>query len=820
MHSLLHDFRYAIRSLRKRRAFTAIAVLTLALGIGANTAIFSVVNSVLLKPLPYQNSERLVMVWGNFQKLRIEHMAAKVAEFENYRAQERVFEQVAAFESQNLNLSSEGQAERINGARVTSNLFSMLGAQPIRGRAIDAAENQPGREKVAVISHAFWQHQFGGQEAVIGQTLRLDDADYTVIGIMPASFQWPHASLRFAQPADVWLPLTYTTEQVAQRRGSYRLNVIGLLKADVSVTAARAEMITLGEQFKNSYRGYRGPQGEDGGWQITVVPIRDEAVGDSGRALWLLFGAVGLVLLIACANVANLLVVHASLRQRELAVRAALGASRWRLARQLLAESLVLAIGGGGLGLLIAFWGVASLTKLQSANLPRLREIQVDGRVFVFTALLTIVTLIVFALLPALSAARFDLNTALKEKRAAALGSWRNHLGRNLLLVGEVALSFVLLLGAGLLVNSFLRLQRQQPALTTSQLLTADINLPESRYPETQQATAFFQDLVARLEALPGVEGATISTGRPLSGFARNDPFAIEGRALDPQNISFAGWQMVGANYFSTLGIPLVQGRDITLQDMDEQSPVVAVINQSMARRYWPNENPIGRRITLGLPRPDNPWVTIVGIAKDLPHRGVDSQPEPDWYITRPLGPQRNQVLFVRSSGRPAELGAATIRSSVTAIDRNQPVTNIKTLNEVVADTLAPRKFNMALFGLFAVLALVLAALGIYGVMTYSVTQRTHEIGIRMALGAPRWEVLGLIIKKGMSITMLGVILGVGVALALSRLLTALLFGISPTDKSTFIVVSAFVMLVAWLACYIPARRAAKVDPLIALRYE
>jgi putative ABC transport system permease protein len=819
MDGFLKDIRYGFRNLLKRPAFAGIAVITLALGIGGNTAIFSVINSVLLRPLPYQNSDRLVMIWGNFAKLSIERLAAKAAEYEDYRAQNQIFEQVAAFENQGLNLTGDEQAERITGARVTANLFSMLGAQAKQGRSIAPEENQTGHDNVVVISQAFWQRHFGGKASAVGQTLRLDDQNYTVIGVMPASFQFPHASFPFGQPADVWLPLVYTAEQVTQRRGPYRLHVISRLKSGVTLEQARAAMNTLGQRFETQYRGYRGPQGEDGGWRITLAPVQEEVVGSSRRALLVLFGAVALVLLIACANVANLLLVRAARRQKELAVRSALGASRWRIAQQLLVESLMLALMGGSLGLLIALWGVDSLGKLQATNLPRLQEITVDARVLAFTALLTVLTAVVFGLVPAWQASKFDLQRALKEKSAAAIGSWRHHYWRNLLLIGEVALSLALLVGAGLLVNSFLRLQHTQPAIASDQLLTVEINLPDSRYREPAQASAFFRELMERAAGLPGVEGASLSTARPLSGAARNDPFAIEGRALDPNNISFAGCQMVGANYFHTLGIPLVQGRDLTLPDMDDKAPVVAVINETMAHRYWPNESAIGRRITLGLPRPDNPWVTIIGIAKDLPHRAIDSLPEPDWYLSRPLGPQRNQILFVRTAGNPADL-AASIRGVVASIDRNQPVANIKTLGDVIADTVAPRKFNMMLFTLFAVIAMLLAALGIYGVMAYSVAERTHEVGIRMALGAQKSDVLGLIIRKGMSITLIGIAVGLAIAFALTRLMAGLLFGVTATDAFTFVTVSVGLIAVALLACYIPARRATKVDPLVALRYE
>lgn len=817
LENLSKDIRYSCRSLLKRPGFTAVVVVTLALGIGANTAIFTVANSVLLRPLPYHHSDRLVMVWGNFQKLSIERLTAKVAEYDDYRRQTHIFEQVAAFENQNLNLTGGEQAERIVGARVTSNLIAMLGAQPEQGRGIALEEGETGRDKVVVLSNGFWQHHFGGRIDAVGQSIRLDDESYKVIGVMPASFQFPHASFPFAQPADVWLPLTYTSEQVAERRGPYRLNVIALIKTDVTLDKARAEMNALGQRFEKEYRGYTGPHGEDGGWRITLALVLEEAIGSSRRPLLLLLGAVGLLLAIACANVANLLMVGAASRRKELAVRVALGASRWRIVRQMLVEVLILAVFAGGLGFLIALWGVRSLSKLQSANLPRLQEIHVDERAFAFTALLTILTAIFFGLIPTWRASKLDLQRELKGKRTGAFRE--THHWRGLLLIGEVALSFLLLVGAGLMVNSFLRLQHIQPPIATSKLLAVEINLPENRYREPAQAFGFFKDLVSRVEGLPGVAAASVGDAIPLSGAARNDPFAVEGRSLDPANITFAGWQTVGVNYFHTLGIPLIRGRDLTWQDMDPQAPAVAVINETMARRYWPGENPIGKRVTVGAPRPDNPWVTIIGIASDLPHRKVDSPPEPDWYLSRSPGPQRNQILFVHAAGNPADL-ANPVRRIVATIDPNQPVASIKTLSEVVADGVAPRKFNMMLFTLFASLALLLAGLGIYGVMAYSVTQRTHEVGIRMALGAQKSHVMRLIIVKGMTITMIGIVLGLTFSIALTRLMTALLFGVTPTDTPTFVAVTVFVTLVALFACYVPARRAATLNPVTALRAE
>jgi len=817
MEPLVKDIQYGFRNLVKRPSYTAISLITLALGIGATSAIFSVVNSVLLRPLAYRDSDRLVMIWGNFSKLNIERLTAKAAEYEDYRTQNQIFDQVAAFNNQSFNLTSVDQAERIVGARVTANLFSMLGAQTELGRSIATDEAEAGHNMVVVLSHGFWQRHFGGEATAVGQRLKLNDQDYTVIGVMPAGFQFPHASLPFAQPAEVWIPLAYSSEQVAQRQGPYYLNVLAHLKPGITLSQTRTQMNTLGQMFEKEYRGYRGPNGEDGGWRITIAPLQEEAVGNSRTALLILFGAVGLVLLIACANVANLMLVRATAQQKEVAIRAALGASRWRIARQWVIESLLLALLGSGLGLLLARWSIDLLIKLGPVGLPRVQEIKIDARVVVFTTGLAILTGVLCSLIPALRASNLDLQSALKESRT--LGGGRRQYGRNLLVVGEVALSLMLLIGAGLLVKTFVRLQRVNPGVAADQVLTAQINLPESRYREPAQASAFYRELIERLETLPGVQGASVSTMRPLNGTARNDPFAIEGRPFDSSNLTSAGWQMVDVNYFRTLGIPVVQGRDLTAQDTDEKSPIVAIVNEAMARRFWPNENPIGRRITLGLPRPDNPWVTIVGIAKDLPHRAIDSPPEPDWYLSRALGPQRDRYLFVRTAGDPTNL-AAVIRSQVSAIDREQPVTNIKAMRDVIAETIAPRKFNMLLFGLFAAIAVVLAAMGIYGVISYAVAERTQEIGIRVALGARAMDVMNLVLRGGLKLALIGIAIGLAGAFALTRLMKSVLFGVTPTDAVTFASVSVGVIAVALLACYIPARRATKVDPLVALRYE
>jgi putative ABC transport system permease protein len=815
MDTLLKDLRYAATTLVHRPVFSTIVIAVLALGIGANSAVFSLVNAVLLRPLPYQNPDRLVMVWGNFRKLNINRLSAKAAEYEDYRSQTQVFDEVAAFENQNFSLTGEDQAELVTGARVTANLFTLLGAQAEYGRTISSEENQTGRENVVVLSHGFWQRRFGGKLSVVGQPLRLNDQNFVVIGVMPDQFQFPHPRLPFGEPADLLIPVTYSAEQVAQRRGPYYLNVIARLKEGVSLREASAQMQTLGLRFENEYRGYRGPNGEEGGWQITLASFAEEAVGSSRHPLLLLQGAVALVLLIACANVANLMLVRATNRKKEIAIRLALGASRWRILRQLLVESLLLALLGGGFGLLLAMWGGQLLPLLQSAPAP---EANVDFQGLLFTFLITIFTALLFGVLPAWQASHLDPQRILRETGSAAIGRWRHHYWRNGLLVSEIALSLVLLAGAGLLIKSFVRLMQSLPALATDHLLTAEIDLPDNRYREPQQARRFFQELAQRAEVLPGIQAASSSTARPLTGYTRNDPFSIEGRALDPANFTVASWQMVGPRFFETLGIPLLQGRDLTWQDVDETTPVVAVINETMAHRYWPDENVLGKRITLGLPRPDNPWVTIIGVAKDLPER-LDSSPQPEWYLSRPLSSQRHQILFVRAAGEPSAL-ASSIRQIVAEIDRDQPIANIKTMRDVVSTTVAPRRFNMLLLSIFAGIAVLLAALGIYGVAAYSVAERSREFGIRMALGAQRIHVLGLIIRDGTMQTLLGITVGLITSLALTRLMRTLLFGVGPNDVTTLFAVSILLLLVALLACYLPARRATKVDPTVALRYE
>jgi putative ABC transport system permease protein len=805
----VNDLRYALRSLFKQPGFAAVVVVTLALGIGASTAIFSVVNAVLLRSLPFPHAERLQVVWGNYRTLNIERLPAKAAEYEDYAKQTEVFDTVAAYANHSFNVTTGAEPERIRGAYVSANLFPMLEAQPAAGRVFTSDE-----QRVVVLSDGFWQRRFAGDRGVINHAITLDNESYTVIGVMPAGFQFPHPSFSSGDAADVLVPLSYAPDQVTKRGGPYFLNVLARLKPGVTLEQSRAQMNALAQRFERELSGYRGPNGEDGGWRITVTPLQEEVVGGSRRALLVLLFSVGLLLLIACANVANLLMMRSAKRHRELAIRAALGASRWTIARQLVVEGLVLATLAAVLGLLFVNWGIGLLVALGPSIVPRAQEVNIDARVFAFMALTVAAISIGFGLIAARPVSQPDLNESLKNTRAPQRVKWSN-----VLVVAEVSLAVLLLIGSGLLAKSLWRLQQTDPGITPEELVSVEFDLPATNYSDAERASDFYRRLVTDVQALPGVQSVSFGTGQPLSGTAGSDPFAIEGRKLDPSNLTSAGWQLVGANYLKTLGIQLVKGRDFTAEDMQQGAPPVAVINERMAARYWPNEDPIGHRITLGLPRPDNPWITIVGIARDVPHRAVDSKPEPDWYASRLVAPQRHRYVFVRSA-LPSPTLTAAIRKTVTAIDPQQPLSSVKTMEQVIGTTTAPRRFNALLLGVFAAIALVLATLGIYSVISYSITLRTQEIGIRMALGANRPTILTMVLRKGIVLTAIGAAIGLAGATALTRWMSSLLFGVSATDPATCLIVLLVAFGAALLACSIPARRATRVDPLVALRYE
>ena len=809
---MLNDLRYALRSLFKQPGFAAVVVVTLALGIGASTAIFSVVNAVLLRPLPFPHSERLQVVWGNYRTLNIERLRAKAAEYEDYAKQTEVFDSVAAYTNHSFNVTSGAEPERVRGAYVSANLFPLLETQASIGRVFTNDE-----QRVVVLSDAFWQRGFAGDRGVINQTITLDNESYTVIGVMPPRFQFPHPSFSSGEPADVWVPLSYAPDQVTNRSGPYFLNVLARLKPGVSLEQARSHMNALAQRFERELKGYRGPNGEDGGWRITVTPLQEEIVGGSRRALLVLLFAVGLLLLIACANVANLLLMRSAKRHRDLAIRAALGASRWMITRQLLVEGLVLATLATALGLLFVNWGIDLLSALGPSIVPRAQEVNIDARVFGFMGLAVAAISIGFGLVAARPVSKLDLNESLKNTRLAGMPQGRQW--SNVLVVAEVSLAVLLLVGSGLLVKSLWRLQQTNPGIAAEELVSVEFDLSPATYDDAERVSDFYRRLVTQVQSSPGVQSVSFGTNQPLGGSAGSDPFAIEGRKLDPTNLTSAGWQLVGASYLKTLGIPLVKGRDFTPEDMQPGAPPVAIINERMAARYWPNEDPIGRRITLGLPRPDNPWITIVGIAKDVPHRALGSKPEPDWYASRLVAPQRHRYLFVRSA-LPASTLTASIRNSVATIDSHQPLTSVKTIEQVIRTTTAPRRFNAFLLGVFAAISLALAALGIYSVISYSITLRTQEIGIRMALGANRPAILRMVLQQGIVLTLTGAAIGLAGAFMVTRWMSSLLFGVSASDPATYVIVLLVALGAALLACSIPASRATRVDPLIALRYE
>jgi len=792
--------------------FAAVVVITLALGIGASTAIFSVVNAVLLRPVPLRNSDRLQVVWGNFRALNIERLPAKAAEYRDYADQKQVFDSVAAYAEHSFNFSSGDEPERIRGSIISTNLFPMLDTQPSLGRLFTNDEAH-----VVVLSDAFWQRRFGSDRGVINRSILLDGESYTVIGVMPNDFQFPHASFSWTEPADVWVPLNDRDVEYAGRRGPYYLNILARLAPGVTLEQARAHMNALAETFERDQPGYRGPNGEDGGWHITVTPLQEEIVGSSRRALLVLLFSVGVLLLIACANVANLLLMRSAKRSRELAIRAALGASRWQIARQLVVEGLLLSVLAAALGLVFVNWGIELLTRLGPAIVPRAHEVSIDARVFGFMALAVAAMSVGFGLVASWPVSKLDLQEVLRNTHQA--GGVQPRRWSNILVVAEVSFAVLLLVGSGLLVKSLLRLQQTKPGIVASQLTSVEIDLSATNYSEPERASEFYRQLVAHLESLPGVQSATFSTGQPLSGSAGSDPFAIEGRQLDPSNLTAAGWQVVGPNYLKTLGIPIIKGRDFTPQDMEPGAQPVAVVNERLVSRYFPNEDPIGRRITLGLPRPGNPWIMIIGVVQNVPHRALDSKAEPDWYTSRVVSTQRRRFLFVRSA-LPATVLVAGIRKEMATIDPHQPLTSVRTMEEVISTTTAPRRFNALLLGVFAAVALLLATVGIYSVISYSIALRTQEIGIRMALGAGRRGILLMVIRKGLLLTVIGALFGLAGAFVLTRWMSSMLFGVTASDPATYVIVLLVSFVAAVLACALPARRATRVDPLVALRYE
>ena len=804
---LLHDLRYAVRMQLKNPAFTIIAIIALALGIGANTAIFSVVNTVLLRPLPYKDPERLVMVWEDSSRHGYPRDTPAAANFVDWRDQNQVFEGMAAIADTSFNLTGSGEPERLEGRRVSANLFPLLGVEPQIGRVFDAGEDQPGAHRVILLSYALWQRRFGGDPNIVGQSLTINGDSHVVVGVMPARFQFPTGD------DEAWVPIAFTPQEATNRNRHY-LQVVGRLKPGVSLEQAQTEMSTIATRLQQQYPQSNADLG------ATVQSLHEHLVGDIRPALMILLGAVGLVLLIACANVANLLLARAAVRQKEVAVRVALGARRGRLIRQFLTESVLLSTLGGIVGLVIAYVGLILLRAFIPENISQAREISLDFKVLGFTLLVSVLTGLIFGLAPAIQAARFNQIETLKEGgRDAATGGSGKWL-RSVLVTAEVAISLVLLIGAGLLINSFLRLRSVDPGFRVDNLLTMKIVLPEPKYTDFERRSVFYENLVQRVQSLAGVRSAAVTTNLPLYRQGNSISVRIEGRPEpQPGQELIAVTRIISPGYFDTMGIPLLGGRQISEQDT-ATTPNVAVISETMARRFWPGEDAVGKRLSAGTVQTPDDWIQVIGVVKDVRQFELTMEPKPQMYLSyRQAGFFAPRDLVVKTDVDPGSM-AATVRKAVWDIDKDQPVSNIRTMEEIFADSIARQRFSMLLLAIFAGVALVLAGVGIYGVMSYSVAQRTHEIGIRMALGAQTGAVLKLAVGYGMKLVVAGLVIGLIAAFLLTRVMATLLFGVTATDPTTFTLISLLLVCVAAVASYVPARRATKVDPIIALRYE
>ncbi|HEX8651881.1 MAG TPA: ABC transporter permease [Pyrinomonadaceae bacterium] len=812
MATLWQDLHYGVRMLLRNPAFAFVAVMTLALGIGANTAIFSVVNAVILRPLPYESPEQLVRVGGANLRTGRAMGSFSPQDFYDWRERNTVFEQVAAYDGWSPGLTGTNEPERIEAARVSASFFSILRAKPEIGRAFLPGEDQPGNNMVVVLGHSLWKRRFGADPGIINSQVTLNGASYTIVGVMPASFETPRFTRSILAEPELWAPFAPNLNDWT--RGGRAVDAaIARLKPGVTLEQADAELKAIARQLEQQYPD------TNAGQSVSVASLHESLVGKSRTALLVLLVAVGFVLLIACANVANLLLARAAARQKEIAIRTALGAGRLRIIRQLLTESVLLAGLGGALGLLSALWTTDLLIAGAADALPRLNGTVVDAHVLGFTLLVSLLTGIAFGIAPALQASRPDLNEMLKEGgRTSALGGARARV-RSLLIVAEVAVSLVLLIGAGLLIRSFLRLQEVRPGFNPEHVLALEMFLPGIKYPEDHQHIAFYEEVLRRTRALAGVEAAGVVSVLPVSDNYDRIGFSVEGEPPPPPGEGpDADRYMISSGYFQALAIPLQSGRQFNEDDGRADAQPVVIINETLARRYWQTSAlALGKRVRVGDER--RPWRTVVGIVGDVKQYGLDTPSTMQVYLPHQQSPSQQMTLVVRAGGDPASQTAA-VRNEIWAVDKDQPVYNIRTMEQVLAKSIAGRRFNMLLLGIFAGVALLLAAVGIYGVISYSVTQRTHEIGIRMALGAQGSDVLKMVVGQGMVLALIGVGIGMIASFALTRVISSLLFGVSATDPFTFGGIALLLTVVAFLACFIPARKAAKVDPMVALRYE
>jgi predicted permease len=814
------DLRDAIRGFARNRGFVAAAVVSLALGVGANTAIFSVASALLLRPLPYQDADRLTILWNRSPGLGISEDWFSTAQYFDIRTASQSFEQVAIAIGGNDNLTGDGEPERIGTIRVSSNLLPMLGSRPVFGRLFTADEDVPGGTGVAILNYGTWMRRYGGDPQVVGRRLTVNGQFYQIVGVLPESFslrQEVMPTLGRAADAEIVLPLALGP-QAATIRNREDYNIVAKLKPGVSIGQAQAEMDALTARLRRDHPDFYPP---NGGLTFGVVPLQEQVVGNVRRSLVVLIGAVGFVLLIACANVANLLLARALARQKEIAVRTALGASRARIVRQLLTESVLLALAGGALGLLFSLWSVSWIKTLGSASVPRLHEIAIDGPVLAFTLALSLASAIVFGLVPALRAADLDLNEHLKEgTRGATLGA-RGQRTRRLLVVAELALSVMLLIGAGLLVRSFARLQQVPPGFTADNVLTLELTMTGRKYGDVQIVLDTYRQLWQRFARLPGVTSSGGVSALPLSQMMAWGPITVEGRtpAVGEAFIN-ADQRIVAGDYFRAMEIPLKRGRLFTEQDT-RTTPRVVVVDEYMAQQLWPNGDAVGKRIRTGGidANPNAPWITVVGVVGRIKQDTLDSESRMAMYLAHGQYGTRAMNVVLRSGVEPTGLAAAA-RKEIRELDPDLPVYNVRTMTERVDASLARRRFSMLLLSIFAALASGLAAVGIYGVVAYFVSQGTRELGIRMALGASPAGIRALVVRQALVIVSSGVAIGLAGALIVARLMQSLLFGIGATDPLTFASIPALLAFVALVASYVPARRASHIDPMLALRHE
>jgi putative ABC transport system permease protein len=806
---VLQDIRYAVRKLSRTPGFTTIAAFTLALAIGATTAIFSVIDGVLLKPLPFRDPERVVRVTNLRDGNR---MVSSVPDFLDIRAQSKSYASLAALDAQAMNLTGGSEPERIGAARVGATFWSLLGVTPQVGRGFAPNEDSQSAARTVVLSDGLWKRRFGGDRRIVGKTIALDGNSFTVIGVAPAGFSFPDRP-------DVWIPLVFAQDDLnPDGRGAHWMGIMGRLAPNVTVTQATSELVTITRRLEQQY-----PESNTN-MSGAVIPMQEYLVGDVRPALYVMLGAVAFVLLIACANVANLLLVRAASRESEMAVRTALGAGAWRLVRQLVIESVLLAMIGGVFGTLLALWGVDLLLSMAPNGLPRINEVTVNGSVLVFTAGVTAVTGVLFGLFPALHAARANVGGMLKEGMRGSSGGVASRRARNTLVMAEMALAVVLLVGAGLLIRSFSKLLAVDPGFRAERVVTFAIAAPDTKYGQYAQRRELVSNLVERMKRVPGAQGAAVVTGLPLSNIMMRTSAHIVGTPPErPGERKSTDVAMATPGYFTTMGIPLVAGRDFTDRD-GSGAPVVSIVNQEFVKRYFPNENPIGKRIELGW---DQDTAStggnmtlggeIVGVVANVKRRGLSQEVFPETYASYMQPTFSNFSVVVRSTADPSTVMAA-IRAQIRELDRDLPLSDLRQLKELVAASVSRPRFYTTILGVFASIALILAAVGIYGVISYAVSLRTRELGIRIALGATGRQVSGLVLQQGVGLAIAGVAVGGAGAYWLTRLLSKLLFGVSATDPLTFVGVAALLTAIAAIASFVPARRAAKVDPLLAMR--